>query len=112
MQEIVFVINNMGGKLSADNVEIINQLTELNFEDVNNVTYQNLIDERKDSLNMAYGYPMYKDSVEFWVLPSLNMGLSVNPNNHDIKEYTKEQYKKDILPFWDKEITDGGQNAF
>lgn len=101
MEEIVFVINNMSGKLSAENVEIINNLTELNFEDVNNVTYQNLIDARKESLNMAYGYPKYRGGVEFWVLPSLPMGLTIEDSNIDINQYTKKDYLKNVLPTWD-----------
>lgn len=103
MDILVYVISDMSAKLTADNVEVINQLTELNFSDVNNVTYQDLINARRDSMHMAYGYPMFKNSVQFWVLPSLPMGLYIDPLSDVIKEYTEGKYKKDILPFWDIE---------
>jgi len=98
---VVYVISDMNAKLSVSNVAIINELTELHFEDIENVTYQMLIDARKDSLGMAYGYPMYKDGIEFWVLPSVPMGIVVDPNSDVIKEYTEEHYKKYVLPTWD-----------
>lgn len=101
IRTVVYVISDMSAKLSSSNVAIINELTELHFEDIENVTYQMLIDARKDSLGMAYGYPMYKDGIEFWVLPSVPMGIVVDPNSDVIKEYTEEHYKKYVLPTWD-----------
>jgi hypothetical protein len=103
MKTIIYVISDMDAKLDSYNVNIINQLTELNFEDIENVTYQMLIDARRNSLNMAYGYPMYLDGVQFWVLPSLPMGLTIEEGSEVITEYTEEEYKRDILPNWDKE---------
>lgn len=103
MKTIVYVISDMNAKLDSYNVNIINQLTELNFDDVENVTYEMLIDARRYSLNMAYGYPMYLDGVQFWVLPSVPMGLKIEQGSEVINEYTEEQYKIDILPNWDTE---------
>ena len=103
----IFVISDMSATMSADNVEIINNLTELYFEDTENVTYQMLIDARRDSLGTEFGYPMFKDGVEFWVLPSLQMGLTVDPNSTAIKQYTEEEYIKDVLPTFDVENIDG-----
>ena len=99
----IFVISDMSATMSADNVEIINNLTELYFEDTENVTYKMLIDAREDSTGSELGYPMFKDGVEFWVLPSIPMGLNVEPLSDAIKEYTEDNYRKDILPFWDFE---------
>ena len=104
MDVLVYVISDMKAKLSAENVGVINQLTELNFDDVNNVTYQMLIYARRDSMHMAYGYPMFKNSVQFWVLPSLPMGLYIDSLSTVIKEYTEEDYIKNILPLWDIEV--------
>lgn len=104
MDEIVYVINDMSAKLSARNVQIINQLTELNFDDVENVTYQMLIDARKESMGMAYGYPMYLNSFQFWVLPSLVMGLTIEEGSEAIKEYSKQYYIDNIMPTWDVEL--------
>jgi hypothetical protein len=103
LQVIVFVISDMSAKMSADNVEIINNLTELNFEDTDNVTYQMLIDARRESIGSGYGYPMFKDGLQFWVLPSLQMGLTVDPNSTVIKQYTEEEYVRDVLPTFDVE---------
>ncbi len=102
----IFVISDMSATMSADNVEIINNLTELYFEDTENVTYQMLIDARKDSIGIGYGYPMYKDGVQFWVLPSIPMGLTVDPNSPSIKQYTLDEYLKDVLPTFDVENID------
>ena len=103
----IFVISDMSATMSADNVEIINSLTELYFEDKENVTYQMLIDARKDSTGSEFGYPMFKDGVEFWVLPSISMGLTVDPNSTAIKQYTLEEYVRDVLPTFDVEDIDG-----
>ena len=99
----IYVISNMSAKLSASNVQVINQLTELYFEDVENVTYQDLVNARTESLGSGFGYPEFKDGVEFWVLPSIAMGLTVDPNSPSIKEYTKQEYRNNIMPFWDVE---------
>lgn len=103
LEVIVFVISDMSAKMSADNVEIINNLTELNFEDTYNVTYQMLIDARRESTGSGYGYPMFKDGVRFWVLPSVPMGLTVDPTSTVIKQYTEEEYVRDVLPTFDVE---------
>ena len=103
----IFVISDMSANMSADNVEIINNLTELYFEDTENVTYQMLIDARKDSKGTEFGYPMFKDGTQFWVLPSISMGLTVDPNSTAIKQYTLEEYVKDVLPTFDVENIDG-----
>ena len=37
------------------------------------------------------------------MLPSLPMGLIIKEGNTDIKEYTEQEYKENILPLWDIE---------
>ena len=91
----------MGAKLSPQNVATINKVTELHFDDLENVTYQMLIDSRTDSMGMAYGYPKYKNGVLVWVLPSIPMGLIVDENSTVIKEYTEQEYIDNILPTFD-----------
>jgi len=104
---IIYVISDLNGVISKENIEKINNLTELNFEGFETVTYQMLIDARRNSMEMAYGYPMFKNGVKFWVLPSLPMGLIIYNDNDIIKEYYEQDYKKNILPFWDiEEIED------
>jgi len=91
----------MGAKLSPQNVQTINNVTELNFEDVDNVTYQMLIDGRTASLGMAFGYPRHKDGALVYILPSIPMGLVVDPSSTAIKEYTEEEYINNVLPTLD-----------
>ena len=91
----------MSAKLSSQNVKTINAVTELHFEDINNVTYQMLIDGRTESLGMGYGYPRHKNGVLVWVLPSIPMGLIIDPNSTVIKEYTEQEYIDNILPTFD-----------
>ena len=93
----------MKATLDEANVLVINETTELNYTDTLNVTYQMLHDDRKASLGMAYGYFKKKEGVEFWVLPSLPMGLIIKEGNTDIKEYTEQEYKENILPLLDIE---------
>ena len=93
----------MNATLDEANVLILNEVTELNYTDTLNVTYQMLQDDRKESLGMAYGYFKKKEGVSFWVLPSLPMGLIIKEGNTDIKEYTEEEYKENVLPLWDIE---------
>ena len=107
LEVILFVISDMSEKMSADNVEIINNLTELNFEDTENVTYKMLINARRESIGSGYGYPMFKDGVKFWVLPSLQMGLSIDPTSTVIKQYTEDEYVKNVLPTFDVENIEG-----
>ena len=104
---IVYTIHDMGAKLSSQNVAKINAVTELYFDDLENVTYQMLIDGRSQSLGMAYGYPRHKNGVLFWVLPSIPIGLVVDPTSKAIKEYTESEYKefeKTLDPYPDLEI--------
>ena len=100
---IVYIINDMNATLDEANVLVINEATELNYTDTLNVTYQMLHDDRKESLGMAYGYFKNKNSVPFWVLPSLPMGLIIKEGNTDIEEYTEQEYIENILPLWDIE---------
>ena len=93
----------MNAKLDEANVLTLNEVTELNYTDTSNVTYQMLHDDRKESLGMAYGYFENKEGVPFWVLPSLPMGLIIKEGNTDIKEYTEEEYTENVLPLWDIE---------
>jgi len=99
----VYVISDMTATLTPGNVEVINEKTELHFDDINNVTYQNLIDARRESRGSEYGYPKYKNGVKFWVLTSIPMGLVVEPNSTAITEYTEQEYINDVLPLWDIE---------
>ena len=107
---IIYVINNMDATLDEANVLVINEVTELNYPPINGkydyVTYQMLHDDRKESLGMAYGYFKNKNSVPFWVLPSLPIGLVIKEGNTDIVEYTEEEYIKNIEPLWDVEDID------
>lgn len=101
---VIYTIYDMSAKLSSQNVEKINKATELNFEDTKNVTYQMLIDQRSETMGMAYGYPRHKNEKLVWILPSLPMGLIIDSNNTDIKEYTEGEYIEyektlDPLPF-------------
>ena len=98
---IVYTIHDMSAKLSPQNVVTINSVTELYFEDLENVTYQMLIDGRTESLGMAYGYQRHKNGVLVWVLPSIPMGLVVDQNSTAIKEHTEEEYINNILPTFD-----------
>lgn len=99
----IYVISDMSAKLSASNVEVINNLTELSFSDVNNVTYQNLIDARRESKGSGYGYEVSVQGVKKWVLPSVPMGLVVDPLSTAITEYTEQDYITQIMPLIDKE---------
>ena len=83
----------MKATLDEANVLVINETTELNYTDTLNVTYQMLHDDRKASLGMAYGYFKKKEGVQFWILPSLPMGLIIKEGNTDIKEYTEDEYR-------------------
>jgi len=96
----------MEGKLNAQNVATINYLTELNFDDAENVTYQNLIDARKVSLGMAYGEPRHINGSLVYVLPTVNMGLVIKEGNTDIKMVTREDYLENYLPTFD--VIEGG----
>lgn len=100
---VIYIISDMNATLDEANVLILNEVTELNYTDTLNVTYQMLQDDRKESLGMAYGYFKKKEGVSFWVLPSLPMGLIIKEGNTDIKEYTEEEYKENVLPLWDIE---------
>lgn len=100
---IIYIISDMNAKLDEANVLIINEVTELNYTDTLNVTYQMLHDDRKDSRGSEYGYFKKKEGVEFWVLPSLPMGLIIKEGNTDIEEYTEQEYKENVLPLWDIE---------
>lgn len=101
IQTIIYLIHDLDAKLTASNVEVINQLTELSFSDVNNVTYRQLIEARKQSLGNGYGYEVSIQGVKKWVLPSIPMGLVVDPSSVAIKEYTEQEYKTQILPLID-----------
>ena len=100
---IIYLIYDMEAKLSASNVATINAVTELKFDDLDNVTYQNLIDARKQSQSMAFGYPKYKDGALIWVLPCPPMGLNVDPESVAIKEVSKADYVENYLPTFDVE---------
>lgn len=101
LQIIVYLIYDMTAKLSPSNVEVINQLTELNFDDVENVTYQILIDARKKSRGSEHGYKRFKNGKLVYVLPSLPMGMVVDPNSAAIKEVSEEDYINIYEPTFD-----------
>lgn len=110
MESIIYLIYDMDAELSRQSILIINEKTELNFQ-TNNladdyvpITYQILIDARKESLGMGEGYPRYKDGVLIYVLPCPPMGLIVEPNNGVVLELTKEVFERDYLPTLDEEI--------
>ena len=100
---VIYIISDMNASLDEANVLVINENTELNYPPNSSVTYQMLHDDRKESLGMAYGYFKKKEGVEFWVLPSLPMGLIIKEGNTDIKEYTEQEYINNVLPLWDIE---------
>ena len=62
MKTIVYTIHDMGAKLSPQNVATINKVTELHFDDLENVTYQMLIDSIQNTkMVFWYGFfPQYR----------------------------------------------------
>ena len=98
----VYLIYEMEALLSVDNVKIIKSLTELKHLDVDNTTYQILVNERKKSLGMGYGTPQYNNGVLCYVLPSIAMGLTVYPDSTSIKAVSMSDYVINYLPFFDK----------
>ena len=104
MKVNAIVVKDLTEKLDSGNVVGINYYTELNFEDTENVTYQNLIDARFDSLGSFFGMPKKKNGVDYWVFPiNASWGLYVDPLSENVKEYTSDTYKKEIKPLWDVE---------
>ena len=98
----IYLIYDVDESLSDSNIDIIREGTELK-ELPYGTTYQQLIQARKDSLGYGYGYPKYKDEVLIYVLPSLVIGLTVDPNSTAIKEVTEDDYVNNYLPTFDVE---------
>jgi hypothetical protein len=96
----MYLIYDMSESLEDYNIDIIKNLTELKDLPYG-TTYQELINARKESLGYGYGYPQYKEGNLVYVLPSLVMGLIINPNSTAIKEVTEEDYVNNYLPTFD-----------
>jgi len=96
----IYLIYDMNEPLEDSNIDIIKNLTELKSLPYG-TTYSELIQARKDSLGYGYGYPKYKEGKLVYVLPSLVMGLTINPNSTAIKEVTEADYLTNYLPTFD-----------
>ena len=97
---VFYVVSNMDATLDAYNVAIINATTELHYNDLENVTYQTLHDDRFETMGGNH-CGMFKEinEVPFWVLPApVEMNLTVNEGSTDITKYTYNEYKTLI---WD-----------
>jgi len=104
---IFYVISDKAATLDAENVTIINAVTELNYDDLNNVTYQLLRADRLNSMGSNAGYFRKKNGVEFLVFPTTKMGFTIKEGNTDITEYSYNDYKTltwDIEPEEEIEI--------
>ncbi len=99
---VFFVVSDMNATLNAENVSKINYATELNFDDVNNVTYQMLHDARLQTMGGNHCGSFKKlNGVEYWVLPTPKaMNLTINVDNTDIVEYSYNDFKNLV---WDIE---------
>ena len=99
---VFFVVSDMNATLNAENVGIINDSTELNFEDVENVTYQMLHDARFATMSGNHcGSFRKKNGIEYWILPTPKaMNLTINDGNTDIVEYSYNEFKTLV---WDIE---------
>ena len=49
-----------------------------------------------------------KDGVKYWIIPSIESGVYVDPESEEIKKYSLEDYKNNVLPLFDvtEEIED------
>jgi hypothetical protein len=99
---IFYVISDKTAILNASNIEIINEVTELHYDDIYNVTFIMLREDRKKTMGGGNcGMFKKKDDVEFLVFPTTKMGFIVNEDNEDvIKEYSYNEYKELV---WDIE---------
>lgn len=91
---IFYVISDKKATLNAENVAIINEITELHYDDLDNVSYEMLRNDRLKSFggNHAGGFRK-KDGVEFLIFPTTKMGFTIDEGNTDIKEYSYNEFK-------------------
>ena len=96
---VIYVIKDLNVRLIDSNIDVIRALTELKDLPYG-TTYKGLIDARRESLGYGYGYSIKvnEGAEELYILPSLPMGLDIDPNSNNIKEYTEQEYKDIILP--------------
>ena len=97
---IFYVISNKKGTLDAENVAIINAVTELNYDDLYNVSYEMLRSDRLKSMGSNAGLFKKKNGVEFLVFPTTKMGFTIKEGNTDVTEYSYNDYKSLV---WDIE---------
>lgn len=103
---IFFVVSDMTATMDAENVTVINEGTELYFEDVNNVSYQMLHDARLQTMGGNHcGYFSKMNGLEYWILPTLKgLNLSIKEGNTDVVEYSYNEFKDLIWDIEDIEI--------
>lgn len=98
----VLIISDINSYISKENIISINKNEGTNYPELENtVTYQMLYDSREE-LGSERGYFRKKGGVEFYVLPYIKGRVNVVPESDVIKEYTEEEYIRDVLPLWDK----------
>ena len=96
----IFLIYDMSEPLDDYNIDIIRKLTEL--KDLPYGTnYTELIEARKESLGYGYGYPRYRNGDLVYVLPSLPMGMIIDPTTTAIEEVSEEDYVNIHEPTFD-----------
>ena len=98
---IFYVISDKKATLNAENVAIINAITELHYDDLDNVSYEMLRNDRLESFsgNHAGGFRK-KDGLEFLIFPTIKMGFTIDEGNTDIVEYSYTEFKALV---WDIE---------
>jgi hypothetical protein len=91
---IFYVISDKKATLNAENVAIINAITELHYDHLDNVSYEMLRNDRLKSFGGNHaGMFRKKDGLEFLIFPTTKMGFTIDEGNTDIKEYSYNEFK-------------------